>query len=208
MRHMEKLIATFSRPDYPVFTVADAGLLLKREGVSRQYLHLMLHNLAKRGKIARITRGIYTFHEDAAVVGFAFQPFYYGLESALWLMGMSGQGANFVVMTPRNVRAGMRSFKGRNYRVQRIGKELMFGYGQMRYGKIWIPVSDLEKTVIDMVSLGYHISEELLPEIRKKINSEKLNGYLKRCSPEVVKQLAEALGLKGLAVGKVRSIWG
>ena len=198
MRHMALLVDTFSKPDYPVFTAKDARILLKGGGVSDDYLYLMMHNLLKKGRVTRITRGVYTFHKDAAVSGFAYQPFYYGLESALWLRGISGQGANFIVMTSRNVRAGMRNFKGRNYRVQRISGELMFGFEQMRYGEMWIPVSDLEKTVIDMASLGYHISEEVLPEIRKRIGNQKLSAYLKRYGPNVAREVSDALGIPAL----------
>lgn len=177
---MKELIGTFSKDEYPVFTSKDAALAMKAKGISLGYLNLMLHNLVEQGRITRITKGVYTFHDDAAVVGFAFQPFYYGLESALWLRGISGQGANFVVMTPRSVRSGIRDFKGRNYRVQKIRPSMVFGYGLVRYGRVWLPVSDIEKTVVDMVCLGHHISEELLPSIKKAIDKRALKEYLKR----------------------------
>ncbi|MDE1869069.1 MAG: type IV toxin-antitoxin system AbiEi family antitoxin domain-containing protein [Candidatus Micrarchaeota archaeon] len=194
MRYMEELVGTFSKDEHPIFTSKDAALALKGRGISSDYLNLMLHNLAKTGRITRITKGAYTFHDDAAVVGFAFQPFYYGLESALWLRGISGQGANFIVMTPRNVRAGIRDFKGRNYRVQKIHVGMMFGYGLVRYGRFWLPVSDLEKTVIDMACLGYHINDELLPVIRKRIDRKKLEGYTKRFGPELTGHVNRVLG--------------
>ncbi|HVC58123.1 MAG TPA: type IV toxin-antitoxin system AbiEi family antitoxin domain-containing protein [Candidatus Acidoferrales bacterium] len=195
MRHMKEMVETFSKAEYPVFTAKDVSMALKGSGISADYLYLMLHNLMKKGSISRITRGVYTFSDDVAAAGFAFQPFYYGLESALWLRGISGQGANFVVMTPRNVRTGVRDFKGRNYRVQRIPKELMFGYELLRYGKFWVPVSDLEKTVLDIAVLGYQMSDDILPEIMKKLDRAKLRRYVKMAAPHLSKGSAERCSL-------------
>lgn len=136
--------------------------MLKGEGVSGPYLDILTHNMVKRVEIKRVTRGIYTFNDESAVVGFAFQPFYYSMENALSLRGMSEQATNFVVMTTRNARTGVRLFEDRNYRVQHINKRHFFGYGLMRYGEYWLPVSDIEKTIIDLVYLGDHVSNEAI----------------------------------------------
>jgi len=179
----------FNSYDYPIFTVDDVKLALKAYGATTGYVHLMLHNLSLTNRIYRVKKGVYTFHDDSVVVGFAFQPFYYGIESALWLMGISGQGANYVIMTNRNVREGIRKFKNRNYRVKRIDSSKMFGYNLMRYENFWIPVSDIEKTVIDIVRFYGHIEKEIIPTIEQTLNKKKLKNYLKRFDAKLYKKV-------------------
>ncbi len=180
MKYAGMFERTFSSVDYPVFTFRDAKLALERKGITGSYLRLMLHKHYASGRIKRITKGVYTFHDDAIVVGFAFQPFYYGLESALSILGVSTQASNNIVMTTRNVRAGIRSFQGRNYRIIRIESRLLFGFSTIKAGDFWAPVSDLEKTVIDMLYFKVPIREELYPEISKKLDKRKFEEYLKR----------------------------
>jgi predicted transcriptional regulator of viral defense system len=178
MKYIDYVRRSLSGGAFPIFTISDLRIALKDRKISNEYLHVLIHNLLESGEIKKITKGAYTFHDNAAVVGFAFRPFYYGLESALSIRGMSGQGTNFVVVTARNVRVGVRSFEGRNYRIARIDKELLFGYGLVRYSGFWLPVSDLEKTVIDMVYFQIHIAKELIGEIKKNIDIAKMEKYL------------------------------
>ncbi len=180
MKYTDLLESTFNSIDYPVFTFRDAELALKKKGITSSYLRLMLHKYSASKRIKRITKGVYTFHDDAIVAGFAFQPFYYGLESALSLLGISLQASNNTVMTTRNVRAGTRSFQGRNYNIIRIKSRLLFGFSTIKIGSFWAPVSDLEKTIIDMLYLNVQIREELYPEMAKRLDRRKFDRYLKR----------------------------
>ena len=63
--------------------------VLKLKGISDGYLKRMINYLLGKGELKRITSGIYTLHDDIMVAGFAFQPFYYGLESALTIRKLS-----------------------------------------------------------------------------------------------------------------------
>ncbi len=180
MKYIQKLKSTFDNNEYPVFSIRDIKFLLNSSKISNEYLYLMIHNMLKKDNIAKITRGIYTFHNEIAVAGFAFEPFYYGLECALWLRGISGQGTNFIIITTRNIRTGIRKFKGKNYIVHKINKEHMFGYDLLKYGNFWIPVSDIEKTFIDLLYFKNNIRDELFPDLVKSLNKEKLQKYLKK----------------------------
>ncbi|EET90300.1 MAG: hypothetical protein LVQ97_04765 [Candidatus Micrarchaeales archaeon] len=111
MKYTKIFESLFNSVDYPVFTFRDAELALKKKGITSGHLRLMLHKYYASNKIKRITKGVYTFHDDAIVVGFAFRPFYYGLEKALSILGISEQATNNIVMTTRKVRTGIRSFK-------------------------------------------------------------------------------------------------
>ncbi|MCL4380912.1 hypothetical protein M1141_01405 [Candidatus Marsarchaeota archaeon] len=200
MKYMQKVISTFKGPDYPVFTINSMRILLKKEKIGKAYLYLLLHNMFKKRLITRITNGIYTFHDDAVVAGFAFEPFYYGLECALWLRGISGHGTNYIIMTSRNIRSGLRSFKKRNYIVHRINNKYMFGYELLNYGDFWIPVADIEKTFIDMVYYKHVIRDELAYAIAKQINRKRLKAYAAKYpsgfSAKVANQLQRIAGMK------------
>ncbi len=179
MKYADTLKTAFSTADYPVFTFRDAELALKKKGIGGGYLRLMLHKYYASGIIKRVTKGVYTFHDDAIVAGFAFQPFYYGLESALGMLGVSLQGSNNVVMTTRNVRTGTRSFAGRNYSIMRIKPNVLFGFSTIKVGSFWVPVSDLEKTVIDMLYLNVPVREELYAGIAVRIDKKRFFEYSK-----------------------------
>ena len=171
----------------PVFTISDLKVLLGRKGISRGYLHLLVHNLLARGEVKRVSRGVYTFRSELEAVGFGFRPFYYGLQEALSLRNLWEQETNPVVITPRKVRTGVRTFEGANYVVRRISRRMFFGFDMVRYADFWIPVSDVEKTLIDFVYFRQPLSREAAAEIRKRADKKALDGYLKRCPARVKK---------------------
>lgn len=175
----------------PSFSIGDTGRLFPK--ASRAYLSLLLHNLCKRAEIWRISRGIYSFHDDTTVAGFAYSPFYYGLQNALSIRGLWEQETNPIVITPRAVRTGRRVFAGANYIVRRIGRPLFFGHEMMQYSGFWVPVSDVEKTFIDLVHFRQPISEELLAEFRQRVDKKKLSAYLEKCPPKLAKKVRTAL---------------
>jgi len=173
----------------PAFTITDLRVFLGKKSIGNEYLHLLVHNLLARGELKRISRGVYTFRGDAQVVGFGFSPFYYGLQEALSLRNLWEQETNPVVITPRNVRSGLRNFQGANYVVRRINRRMFFGFDTIRYGDFWIPVSDIEKTLIDLVYFRQPLSAETIAEIKPRLDRKKLEGYLKRCPAWVKKRL-------------------
>ncbi len=175
MKHINEIRKQLQDVRFPVFKVSD---LKSIEGISDGYRRVLLHNLLSRGEIVRITRGVYTFHRDADVVCFAFSPSYYGFEDALSIRGLSDQATNPIVMSKRNVRRGPRHFIGRNYLVYHVDKRLFFGYDMVKHNDFWIPVSDPEKTLIDMLYFNYDIRDELWPGILKAISKSKLSEYL------------------------------
>ena len=54
----------------------------------------------------------------------------------------------------------------------------------VKRGEFWIPVSDIEKTVIDMLYFDDYIRDELWPGILEQLEMERLNDYLKRYKKE------------------------
>lgn len=183
MKYMKYVREHFGRSDFPTFGMNDLRVALKPMGITDAYLKRLVNHMLGSGELTRITKGQYTMHDDATVVGFAYRPFYYGLEDALRFRGLSMQGTNPLVLTARNVRRGVRQFKGRNYVVYRVQKRHFFGYTMERYTDFWIPVSDVEKTVIDIIYIQGPIRDELWPGILKKLNRKRLNEYLAGYEP-------------------------
>jgi len=176
MKYMQKLETAFK--DKPVFTLKELKMVFSK--ISRGYSKLLIHNLLKKKKIKRITAGKYTFKDDVEVVGFAFQPFYYGLQEALSLRNMWEQETNPIVITATKVRNGIRTFDGRNYLVKKISRNKFFGIEMIKYYDFWIPVSDIEKTLIDFAYFRQRIPVEAVKEMKKMIKKEVLEEYLKR----------------------------
>ncbi len=166
--------------DRKYFSIKDAELFLMQGGASKDYARLMLYNLRKKGEIKRLKRGYYSFDEDLDIVGFIFEPFYYGLQEALSLQGLWEQGTNPVIITTRKVRTGMRSILGRNIIIRHIQKKMFFGYEPKRVKDRFMPVSDIEKTLIDFVYFKSALPDDVLREIIKRLDRNKLERYLKK----------------------------
>ena len=176
MKFMKQFIEEFSKK--PAFGIDEVKTFIRRRKASEGYHKLLIQNLLKSGRIYKITRGAYTFYDEVQYVGFAFPPFYYGLEDALSLRGLWEQETNPVIITPRKVRNGIRQFDSRNYLVRRIKRDMFFGYTLLKYEQFYIPVSDIEKTLIDLVYFDIRIPDEIISTMIKKMNRETFNSYL------------------------------
>lgn len=176
MKYMREFTLYFS--SNPTFNSLEAKRFLANRGASEGYYKLVITNLLKAGKIRRITRGSYTFHDDVQYVGFAFRPFYYGLEDALSFHGLWDQETNPVILTPKRVRPGIRTFDGRNYLVRHIDRKMFFGFVYKLYEDFNIPVSTVEKTFIDLLYFGIHVTNEVLENILDAIDVQEMAVYL------------------------------
>lgn len=191
MKYIDKIKEHFR--EKPVFSLRDVMILLKKEGLSKNYAYLMIHNLLVKKEIFRITKGVYSFNEDLMVSGFAFSPFYYGLQESLSIRNFWEQETNPVIITVKKIRPGLREVFGNNIVIRRIGRKMFFGFEMIKYHNLWIPVSDTQKTLIDFVYFNEPLQKETLAEIKKKLDSQKLDDYLKKCSPSVKKKIIRIL---------------
>jgi len=174
IKYLSKIKEFFEKT--PAFLAKDVELIVK----NKKYAHLLLHNLCKKGNIFRLTKGCYTFYEDPIFSVFCFKPAYLGLQEALSLHNLWEQETNPIVLTTKKVRKGIREVLNSNLIVYHLPPKYFFGFELLSYGNFFIPVSDLEKTLIDLVYFKEIPSKEVIKEIRKKIQVAKLNSYLKR----------------------------
>ena len=177
----------------PMFTFGDTRRFLGSLGASEAYAKLFIHNQIKRHGLLRIGKGRYTFRNDEAVVGFGFRPFYYGMEYALTLRRLWTQMANPVVITATKAVPGTRQSMGRTILVRRISRSMFFGIEYIRYGDVFIPVSDVEKTLIDFIYYRVAPGEGVLGELVAEVDPKKMGAYKKRCGKRVRAALSKLL---------------
>ena len=175
------------------FSIKEVEIFLGQYGASKSYARLMLHNLEKNGEIKRLKRGYYSFGENLDTVGFLFEPFYYGLQDALSLHGLWEQETNPVIITTRKVRTGLRNVLGRNVLVRRVKRSMFFGYEPKRVGNLFLPVSDIEKTLIDFVYFKLNLPGDILKKMIKRIDGKKMNEYLKNTNKYTKSKVNELL---------------
>ena len=187
----EKRLRDVYKEEYK-FTKKDASKLFSKDKISNEYLDQLLHNLVKQNKIVRITNGSYTFKKDLMVSGFAYSPFYYGLQEALSLRNLHEQETNPVIITTNKIKPGIKTIQGSNVILRRIASKYFFGFDFIKYYNMEIPVSDYEKTLIDFVYYNEPLSKEVINGLKKKIDKKKLEKYLSRY-PEKIRYKIDLL---------------
>lgn len=174
-KYLKNILEFFEKT--PVVSSRDITMMVKKS--KNGYAHLLVHNLIKSGKIRKIVKGFYTIHEDPIVSVFCFKPSYIGLQDALSLHNIWDQETNVSIITSRKVRTGVRKMLGSNVLLHNIKSKYVFGFQLMKYGDLFVPVSDLEKTLIDFVYFRESLDREVLKRIKRRIDTEKLKSYLK-----------------------------
>ncbi len=173
----------------PIFRARDVELIVK----DRAYTSLLLHNLERRGEVQRLVKGWYTSRGDPSVAVFAFRPAYLGLQQALSLRDLWEQETGVVIVTCNSVRPGVREILGSNAILHRIDAKYFFGFDYLDCGGIVLPVSDVEKTLIDLIYYRELPGADVLRSLAKEADENKLRGYLRRYPPRFRSAFKRAL---------------
>ena len=176
----------------PVVTTRDIKLIINKYG-RKNYTYLFIHNLIKNGRIKKVIKGFYTIHEDPIVAVFCFKPAYIGLQDALSLHNLWEQESNIVIITAKKARSGIRRILDSNIIVHRINPKYLFGFELIKYEKFYIPVSDVEKTLIDFVYFKESLDKKVLKEIKRKVDKKKINKYLKYYPENIRKNVVKLI---------------
>jgi len=158
----------------PVVTVRDVATIVG----SREYARLLLSTMARKGEIWRVTKGFYTTSEDPTVSVFCFRPAYIGLQDALSIRNLWEQETTTVIVTTQKVKKSMIRVFGSNVIVHRIQPAYMFGSEMVRQGGMYVPVSDVEKTLIDLVYFNEVPEQQVMHALKKQASRETLRRYL------------------------------
>lgn len=175
MKYESAFVDFFSKQN--LFTFMDARRFLMDLGGSKAYLRLMLHNLVKSGKLYRIKKGVYTFSRNEAVVGFAYRPFYYGLQYALTIRKLWTQQSVPVIITTSKANPGARQTMGIRVIIRRINDNGFFGIEYVKYSGLFVPVSEIEKTLLDFIYYDEKIDPETMELLKAKSDQKKLKQY-------------------------------
>ena len=175
-KYLAEVKALFKKS--PVVDFGSVVRIIEKRGGGQEYTKQLLGGLERKGIIKRLAKGKYTSLDDPSIAVLCFQPAYLGLQDALSRHGIWEQETIPVIVTARRVRPGIRKVVGINVLVRRLNKKLLFGFEYTKNGDNFLPVSDIEKTLIDMVYFKERISEETLGELRERVDSAKLKSYL------------------------------
>lgn len=176
--------------DSPVFTNRDVNMVVK----DRSYTDLFLHNLVEQGEAFRLTRGCYSWEEDPFLSVFCFRPAYLGLEFALTFYEIWDQETNPVIITPRKVRTGTRKVLGTNIVLRNIKQDYFFGIDYLKHDDFYLPVSNIEKTVLDFIYFNNIPTEEVWQKLLKEADQEKLLTYIERYPSRKQVEMKNAIG--------------
>lgn len=184
MKYIGPFLKYFSR--FPIFTAKDVRLFMQKNRANEDYYKLFMHNLIRSGRAFKIKKGYYTLHDDIMAAGFAFSPFYYGLETALTHYNFWDYVTPISIITTRSARSGGRNVLERNVNIRRISKKMFFGYSMVSHENLfYIPVADIEKTLIDSVYFRALFNKEVYERMIDSIDIGKLERYLDHCPPIV-----------------------
>lgn len=168
---------------FKTFTSNDVRILLSGEHrhISGKTIQVTLSRMVKTGKLYRVTKGVFSLYKRAEFAGFAFTPFYYGGLAALMIMDLIDDQVKMEVMTTKIVkRSFIEVFSGESRIVlHHLPRKYYFGFRGMNYGGVKVPVSDPEKTLIDLFYYKERLSIQDYAEILKTVQVRKLKDYLK-----------------------------
>ncbi len=179
IKHLNNILELFEKS--PVVYFSSINKKIK----NKAYAKLLIHNLVVKGKIHKLSKGVYTIHTNPELAIFAFKPAYFGLQDALSFHNIWEQETISVIITSRKVRPGIRNILGSNVLIKHLDSKLLFGYEYFLANKTAYPYSDIEKTLIDLIYFNEPISSEVLKKLRKLINKNKLLDYLKKYNNKI-----------------------
>jgi len=177
-KYLKQIEALFK--ESPVVSANSILRVIKSKKPVRQYHKQLIKNLVLKGKIKRLSKGCYTMHDEPSLAVFSFNPSYIGLQDALSFYNLWEQEAIPIIITSKKARIGIRKILDTNVLIRRIDRKYFFGFDYKKYGNFYLPVSDIEKTFIDMVYFRQRIDDELLKEFKRRLNRNRLGGYLKK----------------------------
>jgi len=192
--------------DYPVFTYRDLSLYFRKGRNMARIISYMKNT----GKVHTVTKGVYTFNKDDGVSGFAYRPFYYGLLSALTIRELWTQNSRPDIMTMKRVRSSQTSVFGDKNDIvflHHITAKYFFGFDLIKHGRFVVPVSDPEKTLIDLIYYKTTLAMKDYDGLLNAVDRRKLGVYLKRYDRRTADKVMGFVGkYRRIAVsGKLRS---
>ena len=176
-KYLAEVLGLFQRS--PVVSYTSVSNIIKTRKARSQNTKQCIRRLVSSGKVKRLAKGYYTRYSDPSLIVFCFKPSYLGLQNSLSFHNLWEQETIPVILTASKIRQGVREVMGVNVLLRRMEKKYLFGFDYYKDGDFWLPYSDKEKTLIDMVYFKERLSKEAIKSFAKAINKNKLMQYLK-----------------------------
>jgi len=164
----------------PVVNSTSIDRILKSRGSKSEYTKQLIRNLILKNKIKKIAKGYYSLSDDPSLVVFSSKPAYLGLQDALSKHNLWEQETIPIIITSKKIRQGIRTINNSNVLIRRLDKKYIFGIEYLKEGNIYLPYSDIEKTLIDMIYFNENIPKDVIESIKNNINKPRLLSYLKK----------------------------
>jgi len=190
-KYQEKIKRLFKKS--PVVSYNSINRVVNTRTNSKQYTKQFVRNLILKNQIKRLVKGFYTVHNDPSLAVFCFKPAYLGLQDALSIHNLWEQETVPVIVTTRKVRTGIREINGSNVLVRKIDKKYFFGIEHIRQGDFYFPVSDIEKTFIDLIYFKQSLDIEIIRDFKEKVDRKRLNSYLKYYPKRIKERILKIL---------------
>lgn len=177
-KYQKKIQEIFKKS--PVVSLDSIKRIVNEKKKVKQYTKQLVRNLLLCGKIKRLSKGFYTSREDPCLIVFCFKQAYLGLQDALSKHGLWEQETIPVIISSDKIRSGIRNINGSNVLIRRINKKYLFGTEYKKEEDIYLPYSDIEKTLIDMIYFRQKLNKKVLSNFKKLVNKKKLTSYLNK----------------------------
>ncbi len=169
--------------DYRTFTSHDIHIAfsVRHKMISDKTIQVTVSRMVKQGRLYAITKGAFSREKRDELVGFAFAPFYYGGLAAMMMRDMIDNQVKMEIMTIHRVtRSLIKVYGGSSVVVlHHTPLKYYFGFDNLKYGDLTVPVSNPEKTLIDLFYYKIKLQIERYSNLLKAVNRKRLRKYLK-----------------------------
>jgi len=182
----------------PVISIGDIRRIIKIKGSNEKNAKQTINYLVKKKLLRPLIKGHYTKNDDPTLTVLCLKKAYLGMQEALSIQGLWEQETIPIIITTDSIRSGVRIIMGSRVLIKRIMKKYYYGEERLKVGGRYLPVSNKEKTLMDLLyykeNPGKEVMDELIKRTDKKIVKEYIIKYPER-TQEMMKKRIESFPL-------------
>ncbi|MEM3722892.1 MAG: type IV toxin-antitoxin system AbiEi family antitoxin [Candidatus Hadarchaeales archaeon] len=182
--------------------VVDAEIAMRLLNISKMHAYNLLKKMCKKGALDKVKSNLYVrvpahlvhdkgkYTEDPILVAkHLVEPYFFSHSTALMLHGLAQQpGRNYFISTTKHV--SKVEYRGNLIRPVILTKKRFFGFEKKEYSKEEVMVSDLERTIVDVIDRpeyagGYEEVLRCLSDV-EEINWDRLLAYIKKMDEKIL----------------------
>ncbi|MBS3819944.1 hypothetical protein KGY73_10650 [bacterium] len=182
--------------------VVSAGRAMELLGISRMHAYNLLQNMRRKGALDRVKSNLFVripssivhdkgkYVEDPLLVGKELtEPYFFSYYTALYLHGISQQPASHFYLSTTNHIQKI-DYHGLVFHPVMLTKKRFFGFEEMKYREEKVFVSDLERTIVDVMNRPEYAGgyEEIIRSFQdvEKVDWKQLLEYLDRIGEKIL----------------------